>query len=79
MFGNVKIFTSDGSEVAVESPDPARSWAKVADKDDTVSKALRLFGEGAKDWVGLYRLLEVVEDDVSGVEKLVDAGWATKG
>jgi hypothetical protein len=78
MLGNVTIVTSDGSEVALETPDPARSWAKMADQNEAVSKALRLFGANAKDWVGLYRLWEVIEQDIGGIERIVAAGWATR-
>lgn len=78
VLSNVTVITSDGSKVMIETPDPALSWARVADKDEAVSKALRLFGIDAKDWVGLYRLFEVIEQDVGGIRQIDAAGWATE-
>lgn len=76
--GTVTVITSDGSEVAVETPDPARRWIDIAETNDSVSKALRLFGSDAKDWVGLYRLYEVIEQDMGGMKHIVAAGWTTE-
>lgn len=76
--GAVIVITSDGSEVVVEAKDPARSWIDVADNNESVAKALRLFGTDAKDWVGLYRVYEVVEQDVGGIKHISAAGWATE-
>ena len=37
-----------------------------------------MLGADAHDWVGLYRLYEVIEADVGGEDKIVKAGWTTK-
>lgn len=75
--GIVKIAISGESEVITDTSAPIRSWVRVATNDVAVSKALRLFGSEARDWVGLYRLLEVIEGDVGGIREIVAAGWAT--
>jgi len=46
--------------------------------DDVVARVLRLVAKDSDDWVGLYRVLEAVADDVGGWKSLANRGWATK-
>jgi hypothetical protein len=78
VLGNVTLTYSDGTCVTIETHDPSRDWVRAAEKDEAVSKALRLFGSDAEDWVGLYRLFEVIEQDVGGIMQIVATGWATE-
>jgi hypothetical protein len=43
-----------------------------------VAKALRLFDRDSKDWVGMARILELVEADIGGRPEVVKRGWATR-
>lgn len=39
---------------------------------------LRIFADGALDWVKLYRILEIVGLDVGDLDSIAVNGWATK-
>ena len=43
-----------------------------------MAKAFRLIGNGANDWVSLYRLFEVIASDIGGIDEIDSNGWATK-
>lgn len=43
-----------------------------------VSKALRLFDRDGKDWVGMARILELIEADVGGKPAIVKRGWTSR-
>ncbi|HTS51949.1 MAG TPA: hypothetical protein VMH26_01635 [Burkholderiales bacterium] len=70
----------DGADVPVQTPSqPTDNLLDLGLRDANVEKALRLFGAGSSDWVGLYRLFEVIEADVGGLSSIVGLGWATNG
>lgn len=56
----------------------APAWLAVARSNPRAAKALRLFGTGGESWVDLYRILEVITDDVGADTSLVERGWATR-
>lgn len=58
------------------SPPRTVAIARLAMRDAAVAKAMRLWPTGSDDWVGLYRIYEVVETDVGGVSALQGMGWA---
>src|SRR3990172_4962349 len=76
-FGVAKIL-QDGTVQEVHQADPITDWIKVAQGDENVAKVLRLLGNFDYDWVNLYRIYEVVEDDVEGIPKITQEGWATE-
>lgn len=53
----------------------AKSLLKLADRSAHVAKVLRLQCQ-EMDWANLYRLLEVVREDVGGDEQIDENGWA---
>ncbi len=84
---NMKFVSPDGSEewfpitgsadlglVRKESMS-AKNLLRLADESVHVAKALRLQCQ-EMDWVNLYRLLEVVREDVGGEDQIEDNGWA---
>ncbi len=75
---SLEITRSDGSIEVVNPADKAPDWINAALKNPNVAKALRLFGTDEHDWVSLYRLYEVIEADVGGIDKIASEGWATK-
>lgn len=75
---SVKITRADGSIEVVNPADKVPDWINAAFKNPNVAKALRLFGNDKHDWVSLYRLYEVIEADVGGIDKIASEGWATK-
>ena len=76
-FGVVKIL-QDGTIQEVHQADPIPDWIKVAQGDENVAKVLRLLGNVGYDWVNLYRIYEVMEEDVGGISKITQEGWATE-
>lgn len=74
----LEITRSDGSVEVVNPADKVPDWVNVALKNDNVAKALRLLGSDEHDWVSLYRLYEVIEADVGGIDIIASEGWATK-
>ena len=53
-------------------------WINIALENKNVSKALRLIGSFEHDWGSLYRLFEVIVDDVGSTDVITGKGWATK-
>ena len=74
----VSVLGADGTIQEVHQVSPIPSWVAVAQRDTDVAKALRLFGAGTHDWVNLYRIYEVVENDVGSISNIVKKGWATR-
>lgn len=73
----VSITRADGTVEQFRQADPIPSWIEVAQHDKNVAKVLRLFA-GTHDWVNLYRIYEVIEDDIGGKHNIESKGWATK-
>ena len=57
--------------------EPIANWFPQAIKDEAMTKALRLRNSDNLAWVDLYRIYEVVEDDI-GKSTIVEKGWSTK-
>jgi hypothetical protein len=65
----------------VVAPSVTLSWttaiAAIAKTDSAVAKTMRLLAaQDAATWVNLYRIYEVIEDDVGGESGLRQHGWA---
>jgi hypothetical protein len=62
---------------AVIPPPSARTVTilNLALADAAVEKALRLLATDSTNWVGLYRIFEVIEEDVGGEHGLVRRQW----
>lgn len=57
--------------------DPIAKWLPLATTDEAVAKVLRLRNSDELGWVDLYRVYEVIEDNI-GSSTIVANGWATK-
>ncbi len=69
-----------GNVIAQPAPPPPRSAVllQLAVGDAAIAKVLRLLGtQDAMTWVGLYRIHEVIEEDVGGQHKLEKQGWGS--
>lgn len=73
-----ELLRSDGSVEVFNPADKVPDWINLALNNTNVAKALRLFGGNEHDWVSLYRLYEVIESDMNGIDNIVNEGWATK-
>ena len=76
-FIGIEMHSTDGSIQVFHPAHEVPEWVKLGLLDPQVAKALRLFGASEHDWVSLYRLYEVIEQDVGGVEKIANKKWAT--
>ena len=75
---SVLVRGSDGSIQQVGTNLEFESDASVAVPDANVQRALRLFGAGESDWRELYKVLEVVEADLGGLQGIEAAGLAPR-
>ena len=75
------IASGNGSNGAVHITPPSLpmmvTLTHLALSDSAVHKALRLWANDVANWVGLYRLLEVVAADIGDERKLVKIGWTS--
>lgn len=55
--------------------DPILKWLPLATQNPVVAKALRLRNAGDLEWVDLYRLYEVIQNDVG--RSMHQLGWAS--
>ena len=78
---NLMVTDSDGNLIPSEAkqvPRPVKLMA-LASIEQLVAKALRLKGSmDSKTWVGLYRILEVVIEDVGSENRFLSQGWGSK-
>jgi hypothetical protein len=75
---NLTITRNNGTVEEIHQADPIPGWINIAQNDDNVAKVLRLMGKGAIDWVGLYRIYDVIEHDVGGIPNIVSNGWTSR-
>lgn len=80
--GAVTAVISDaaGNIINQPVPPPPRSVTllKLSATDAAITKVLRLLSSpDAMTWVGLYRMHEVIEEDVGGQHKLEKQGWGS--
>jgi hypothetical protein len=60
----LRVNRADGCVEVDEHTRFVRACADASSRDARAAKVLRLLGQPALDWVGMYRILEVVEDAV---------------
>jgi len=68
----------DGQVHEFHQADIIPDWIAITEKNENVAKVLRLFGVGSYDWVDLYRIYEIIGDDMGGSNNIVNKQWATK-
>jgi len=73
---DVVIRKADGSTTEMHAVDRISKYFKIALNDSKVAEALNLLQHDL-DWVNLYRIYEVIEEDVGNKERIVANGWAT--
>lgn len=74
----LSVVDSEGNVIEEHRPaDPIPIWLQASLDNDALGKVFRLFGQ-QHDWVNLYKIFEVIESDVGGVNKIAENGWSTK-
>ncbi len=64
-------------EQEIRQADPIQDWIAIARHDTNVATVLRLFNKNL-DWVNLYRIYEVIESDIGGINNIIKEEWTTK-
>jgi hypothetical protein len=78
-FGMVSITNeSRGQEPSEPPSNPGLKWIEIAEKDLSAARALTLYGGLMHNLRNLYMVLEIVEKDIGGENRLIDTGWAKK-
>ena len=77
--GSVVYKTSnpDGTMKIIRPADNIPNWLSLSQKDQKVATVLRLIGNYNYDWVNLYRIYEIIENDVGGIDQIERYGWAS--
>lgn len=75
---HVEITGSNGTVEVINPADEVPSWVRLGLADPKVAKALRLLGTQEHNWGNLYRIYEVIEEDVGKIDNITQYGWATK-
>jgi hypothetical protein len=70
------MVTGSDGEVISPSPDPMPGELQLALDDDSVDEALYFLQRPAPSWSELYKVYEVVRDDVKR-KRIISNGWAT--
>lgn len=74
----VTIINTEGEIIQEIHPaDEVPNWVTIGLQNSSVEKVLRLYGQEL-DWVGLYRIYEVIECDIKGMDKIIANDWASK-
>lgn len=75
---SIEITRSDGTKEVTHPAHSVPGWIELGLRDQNVAKTLRLYGGDEQDWVSLYRLYEVIENDIGSLKKIENNGWATE-
>ena len=73
---NLTVTTSNDTQQIAPLPRNVESWISLAKTDKAIADALHLFRENT--WISLYKVYEIIREDVSGQQAITRNGWATK-
>ncbi len=71
---NSTIYKSNGKKQITKQPNNIESWYNLAMKDKDVADALHFYRKDS--WVSLYKVYEIIRDDVGS--KITKGGWVTE-
>jgi len=73
---NLTVTTSNDTRQIAPLPSNVESWICLTKTDKAVADALHLFRENT--WISLYKVYEIISEDVGGQQAITKNGWATK-
>jgi len=73
---NLTVTKSNGTRQIAPLPSKVESWIGLAETDKAVAEALHFFREDT--WISLYKVYEIISDDLGGQQAITKNGWATK-
>ena len=76
-FPTIKITHADGTIEESHIGDNAKKYFDLGTSNDGIAKVYRLIALKGDDWVNLYRIFELIRDDVGGESEIKALGWAS--
>jgi len=73
---NLTVTTTNGIEKKDDRPTTIETWIGIAREDKLVADALHFFREDTP--FNLYKVYEIIRDDVGGEHAMVKKGWVSK-
>jgi len=73
---NLTVTTSNNTQQTDSLPSTIESWISLAKADKAVADALHFFKENT--WISLYKVYEIIGEDIGGEQAIIKNGWATK-
>ncbi|GFO95992.1 hypothetical protein ig2599ANME_0176 [groundwater metagenome] len=70
----VTVIAADGSEKVATQPSALESLLEVAQKHNVVADALSFYRDDT--WISLYKVYEIIRDDVGGKHQIIKNGWS---
>ena len=76
---SITVRDSDGKIIdEVHPADEVPKWLIYGLRDEKLKRALRIYGKERHSWAGLYKVYEIIEEAVGGLQKITERGWVTK-
>jgi hypothetical protein len=73
---NLTVTTSNGTQQVASWPSNVESLLNLAKDDKAVADALHFFRENT--WISLYKVYEIIRDDVGKNDVIIRNGWVTR-
>jgi hypothetical protein len=70
--------SEDGTGETCFPADQTYEWTQLALEDEKVEEVVDLLDRG-DDWVNLYRIYELIQDNIEGDQNIVDRSWWSSG
>jgi len=78
-YGNLTLLERSFALTLPPLPDRLiESWVHLGSNYELVERALTLYGSLNKNWQSLYKVLEVIEDDLGGERELENRRWVSR-
>ena len=72
------VISADGSVQTTHPADPAPSWLQLATVDSQVGRVFRLLNDPHLTWGAMYKIYEIIVDDMAGTGQIAVRGWASQ-
>ena len=72
------VTNPDGSVEVTRPADPAVGWLQLATDNPQVGRVFRLLNDPHLTWGAMYKIYEIIVDDICGTGQIADRGWASQ-
>lgn len=73
----ITFANSDGEDKVFRPADDIQKWYSLSTTVPAVYDVCRLLDQDERNWSDLYRILDIVENEVGGRKRIVERKWAT--